>query len=85
MQVCLKSHHQKEMKWYLDSGYSRHMIGNRSWFKNVRPKDRGVVKFADGIKLKIIDIGNVGMNCKLQYPSEATKWSELYQATSFDG
>ena len=62
MQVCLKSHYQKEMKWYLDSGCSRHMIGNKSWFRNLRPKDGGVVKFADGIKSKIIDIGNVGKN-----------------------
>ena len=62
MQVCLKSHHQKEMKWYLDSGCSRHMTGNRSWFRNLRPKDGGVVKFADGIKSKITGIGNVGKN-----------------------
>ena len=50
------------MKWYLDSGYSRHMTGNTSWFKNVKPKDGGVVKFADGMKSKIIDIGNIGNN-----------------------
>ena len=50
------------MKWYLDSGCSKHMTGNRSWFRNLRPKDRGVVKFADGIKLKIIGIGNVDKN-----------------------
>ena len=37
------------------------MARNRSWFKNLRPKD-GVVKFADGIKSKIISIGNVGKN-----------------------
>ena len=62
MQMCLKSHHQKELKWYLDSGYSRHMTKNRSWFKNLRPKDKEVVKFADEIKSKIIGIGNVGKN-----------------------
>ena len=56
MQVCLKSQHQNEKKWYLDSGCSRHMIGNKSWFKNLRPKDSGVVKFANGIKSKIIGI-----------------------------
>ena len=26
--VCLKSVHQKEMKWYLDNGRPRHMIEN---------------------------------------------------------
>ena len=32
----------------LDNGCSRHMFGNRSWFTKLRPKDGGVVKFADG-------------------------------------
>ena len=62
MQVCLKSQHQKESKWYLNCGCPRHMIGNRSWFRNLRPKDGGVVKFANGIKSKIIGIGNIGKN-----------------------
>ena len=59
MQVCLKSQHQKEKKWYLDSGCSRHMTGNKSQFRNLRPKEGGVVKFADGIKSRIVGIGNV--------------------------
>ena len=62
MQVCLKSIHKKEKKWYLDSECSRHMTGNKSWFKNLRPKDGGIVKFADEIKSKVIGIGNVGKN-----------------------
>ena len=59
MQVYLKSHHQKERKWYLDSSCSRHMIGNKSWFRNLKPKDGGLAKFANGIKSKIMGIGNV--------------------------
>ena len=38
------------------------MTRNRFWFRNLRPKDRGVVKFVDGIKSRIIGIGNVGKN-----------------------
>ena len=38
MQMCLKSRHQKEMKWHLDSDYSRHMTGNRSWLKTLDPR-----------------------------------------------
>ena len=38
------------------------MTGNKSWFRNLRPKDGGVVKFTDGIKSKIIGIRNVGKN-----------------------
>ena len=62
MQVCLKSLQSKEKKWYLDSGCSRHMIGNKLWFINLKPKDGGLVKFADGIKSKVIGICNVGKN-----------------------
>ena len=62
MQVCPNSIQQKEKKWYLDSGCSRHMTGNKSWFRNLRTKDGGIVKFADGIKSKVIGIGNVGKN-----------------------
>ena len=46
----------------MDSGYSRHMTGNKSWFTNLRSKDRGVVRLANGIKSKIIGIGNLGKN-----------------------
>ena len=38
------------------------MTKNKSWFKNLRPKGGGIVKFADGIKSRIVDIGNVGKN-----------------------
>ena len=62
MQVCLKSHHWKKMKWYLDNGCSRHMIENKSQFRNLIPKDGGVVKFADGTKSRSIDISNIGKN-----------------------
>ena len=62
MQVCLRSHHQKEMKLYLDSGCYRHRIGNKSWFRNLKPKDGGIVKFTDGIKSRIMCIGNVDKN-----------------------
>ena len=62
MHVCLKSLQSKEKKWYLDSGCSRHMTGNKLWFRNLKPKDGGLVKFADGIKSKVIGIGNVGKN-----------------------
>ena len=62
MEACLKSHHQKEPKWYLDNRCSRHMIENKSWFRNLRSKNSGVVKFANSIKSKIVSIGNVGKN-----------------------
>ena len=50
------------MKWYLDNKYSRHMTRNKFWFRNLRPKDGLIVKFADGIKSRIVGIGNIGKN-----------------------
>ena len=38
------------------------MTRNKSWFRNLRSKDGGVMKFADDLKSKIIGIGNVGKN-----------------------
>ena len=36
--------------WYLDSGCSRHMIGDRSFFKVFESKKGGNVTFGDGNK-----------------------------------
>ena len=36
--------------WYLDSGCSRHMIGDRSLFKVFESKKGGNVTFGDGSK-----------------------------------
>ena len=39
--------------WYLDSGCSRHMTGNRSLFKVFESKNGGNVTFGDGSKSQI--------------------------------
>ena len=39
--------------WHLDSGYSRHMTGNRSLFKVFKFKKGGNVTFDDGSKSQI--------------------------------
>ena len=39
--------------WYLDSGYSRHMTGDRSLFKVFESKKDGNVTFGDGRKSQI--------------------------------
>ena len=36
------------------------MTGNKTQFRNIRYNDGGVVKFADGIKSRIIGLGNIG-------------------------
>ncbi|KAH9744422.1 Integrase catalytic domain-containing protein [Citrus sinensis] len=52
---------KKKNKWYLDSGCSRHMTGNYSWFSSfTKIENGGDVSFGDNSKGKIIGIGNVG-------------------------
>ena len=45
--------------WYLDSGCSRHMIGNKALFKTLFEGKIGIVTFGDGSKSIIRDIGIV--------------------------
>jgi len=44
--------------WYFDSGYSRQMTGVEKFLENVRPYAKSYVTFGDGVKEKIIGIGN---------------------------
>ena len=46
-------------KWYLDSGCSRHMTGNKEQFYNLDAKDGRHVNFRDNVK-KIVGIGEIG-------------------------
>ena len=45
--------------WYLDSGYSRHMSGDKSLFSNLEKHEWGVVTFRDGNSSKVIGKGKV--------------------------
>ena len=50
----------KKNKWLLDSGCSRHMIGDESKFAFLTKKKWGYVTFGDDAKGKIIGQGNIG-------------------------
>ena len=45
--------------WYLDSGCSRHMIGNKTLFKTLFEGKIGTVTFGDGNKFVIRGIGTM--------------------------
>ena len=45
--------------WNLDSGYSKHMTGNKTLFKTLFEGKIGTITFADGSKLVIRGIGTV--------------------------
>ena len=47
--------------WYLDSGCSRHMIGDRSLFKVFKSKKGGNVTFSDGSKSQIKGKGIISL------------------------
>ncbi|GKU87574.1 hypothetical protein SLEP1_g1955 [Rubroshorea leprosula] len=50
----------KKEKWYLDSGCSRHMTGDKSQFLNLKAMEGGTVTFGDNAKGHIKGIGKVG-------------------------
>ena len=58
-QVALKANASNT--WYLDSGFSRHMTGNKSFFKTLVMEDGGFVTFGDGSKKKVIGKCNISI------------------------
>ena len=49
-------------KCYMDSGCSRHMIGERNLLLNFAFKDGGSVMFWDNVKGKVVGTGTVGQS-----------------------
>ena len=45
--------------WYLDSGCSRHMIGDKSLFKSLKEKEDGYVAFGDGSHSQVLGKGTI--------------------------
>ncbi|XP_073016049.1 uncharacterized protein [Primulina eburnea] len=48
--------------WYLDSGCSRHMTGEKKLLQSIRPKEKGSVTFGDNSKGIIEGIGSIGIS-----------------------
>ena len=59
MQECLAAIHNR---WYLDSGCSRHMTGDKTKFCLLTESEGGQVTFGGNFKGKIIGSGKVGKN-----------------------
>ena len=64
-EVCFMMHSAFKVMntclWYLDSGCSRHMIGDRTLFKEFKSKKGGNVTFCDGIKSQIKGKGIISL------------------------
>ncbi|XP_038992978.1 uncharacterized protein LOC120116622, partial [Hibiscus syriacus] len=54
------------MSWYLDSGCSRHMTGDKSRFIELNAKNGGEVTFGDNSKGHIEGIGTIGNTSSIQ-------------------
>ena len=52
----------KKNPWYLDSGCSRHMTGDKNLFMELKAKSGGEVTFGDNSKGHIEGIGSIGIN-----------------------
>ena len=48
LMVNTQSNTEQTNIWYLDSGYSNHMIGNKTWFAKVDESIEKLIKFIDG-------------------------------------
>ena len=55
--IALKTHNSN--MWYLDSGCSRHMCGNKAFFDTVTKCDGGLVTFGDGSTSKVVIKDNI--------------------------
>ena len=51
-QIALKANSSN--LWYLDSGCSRQMMGNKSFFETLVMEEGGYVTFGDGSKKKVV-------------------------------
>jgi len=50
----------KKDLWYLDSGCSRDMIGNKTKFAKLELKEKGFVTYGDNNKGRILENGVIG-------------------------
>ncbi|WRX20638.1 Integrase [Theobroma cacao] len=58
-ETCSKAQLGKKQPWYLDSGCSRHMIGNEELFAQLKNRKGGTVSFGNDSKSKIYGIGTI--------------------------
>lgn len=59
LQICLRGE-AKHQTWYLDSGCSCHMIGEKLMFQTLTLKEEGNMGFGEGQKWKIIGMRTIG-------------------------
>ena len=61
MSYVEKKHGEKEEVWFLDSGCSNHMSGNKEWFSNLDEGFRHTVKLGNDSRMNVMGKGCVRM------------------------
>ena len=56
MQICLEAN---DGLWYLDSGFSRHMMGQESQFKSLKLKEGEKIAFGEDEKEKSFELATL--------------------------
>ena len=57
---------EKQNLWHIDSGCSKHMIGDPNKFIRLRKDNKGKVAFGDNMSSKIIGKGTTAINNKIK-------------------
>ena len=55
------NHASREEVWFLDSGCSNHMTGNRLWFIDIDEEFRQSVKLGNNSRIRVMGIGSIRM------------------------
>ena len=56
-QIALKANSSNF--WYLDSGFSKHMTRNKSFFETLVMDEKGCITFGDGSKIRVVGKGTI--------------------------
>ncbi|XP_015167049.1 uncharacterized protein [Solanum tuberosum] len=65
-------------KWYLDSGCSNHITGDKNLFKSVTEYKRGNIQFGDNSKGTVIGIGTICFNESCDLTNDTLKNFEFF-------
>ena len=61
--IALQAQNHSSGKWYVDSSFSKHMIGNKDDFANIE-KDKGSVSFGNKNSTKVLGNGTIKLENK---------------------
>ena len=67
--ISLQAQNHNSSKWYVDSGCSKHMTGNKYAFVNIE-KDKGSVSFRNTNSAKVLGKGTLSLESKNSYSTK---------------